>query len=278
MIEIEREVDRAASLEAIAREVRACTSCRLHQTRTLAVPGEGSPDTEVVFVGEGPGYNEDRQGRPFVGRAGALLDKFLGSLDWRREDVFITNIVKCRPPDNRDPEPDEIAACAPYLRRQLEVLDPALVVTLGRHSLGRFMPGERISQAHGTIRPVDPATGAPAALAFALYHPAAALRASEIERTSYEDVARIPAALLEARARRAGTASAAVPPTPEPIAPEPSAPEPEIAPEPIAPDPALPPEPVLEAGAPGLALESFNESPFETATDPAAPEDQLTLF
>ena len=152
--------ERQAALEVIAGEVRACTRCRLHETRTQAVPGEGDPSTEVVFVGEGPGFNEDRQGRPFVGRAGDLLVRLLGSIGWRREDVFITNVVKCRPPDNRDPEPDEIAACEPYLRRQLEVLDPAVVVTLGRHSMGRFMPGARISQAHGTMRPADPATGA----------------------------------------------------------------------------------------------------------------------
>ncbi len=207
------ELGRTAALEAIASEVRSCTACRLHETRTLAVPGEGSPDTEVVFVGEGPGYNEDRQGRPFVGRAGTLLEKFLATLGWRRGDVFITNIVKCRPPENRDPEPEEIAACVPYLRRQLEILDPALVVTLGRHSLGRFMPGERISQAHGTVRPVDPATGAANALAFALYHPAAALRSSDLERVSYEDVARIPAALIDARLRRQGPLE----PSPEPV-------------------------------------------------------------
>jgi uracil-DNA glycosylase family 4 len=203
--------ERQAALEEIASEVKSCTRCRLHETRTLAVPGEGSPDTEVVFVGEGPGFNEDRLGRPFVGRAGDLLGKFLATLRWKREEVFITNIVKCRPPDNRDPEPDEIAACAPYLRRQLEVLDPALVVTLGRHSLGRFMPGERISQAHGTVRPVDPASGAANALAFALYHPAAALRTPEIERTSYQDVAMLPAALLESRARRESPAGHAPP-------------------------------------------------------------------
>jgi uracil-DNA glycosylase len=195
--------ERLAALEEVAAEVRSCTRCRLHETRTRAVPGEGSPDTEVVFVGEGPGQNEDRQGRPFVGRAGDLLVRFLATLRWRRDEVFITNIVKCRPPDNRDPEPDEIAACAPYLRRQLEILDPALVVTLGRHSLGRFMPGSRISQAHGTVRPIDPATGATSALVFAMYHPAAALRSTEVERTSYDDVASIPAALLESRARRA---------------------------------------------------------------------------
>jgi uracil-DNA glycosylase len=199
--------ERLAALEEVASEVRSCTRCRLHETRTRAVPGEGNPDTEVVFVGEGPGQNEDRQGRPFVGRAGDLLVKFLATLRWRRDEVFITNIVKCRPPDNRDPEPDEVAACAPYLQRQLEILDPALVVTLGRHSLGRFMPGSRISQAHGTIRPVDPATGAANALVFAMYHPAAALRTPDIERTSYDDVASIPAALLESRARRAPDAA-----------------------------------------------------------------------
>jgi uracil-DNA glycosylase len=198
--------ERLAALEEVASDVRSCTRCRLHETRTRAVPGEGNPDTEVVFVGEGPGQNEDRQGRPFVGRAGDLLVKFLATLRWRRDEVFITNIVKCRPPDNRDPEPDEIAACAPYLQRQLEILDPALIVTLGRHSLGRFMPGSRISQAHGTVRPVDPATGASSALVFAMYHPAAALRTPDIERTSYDDVASIPAALLESRARRAATA------------------------------------------------------------------------
>ncbi|HEU4918226.1 MAG TPA: uracil-DNA glycosylase [Candidatus Limnocylindrales bacterium] len=194
--------ERRAALEGVATEVRSCTRCRLHETRTQAVPGEGSPDTEVVFVGEGPGFHEDRQGRPFVGRAGELLTRFLATLGWRRDEVFITNVVKCRPPENRDPEPDEVAACAPYLRRQLEILDPALVVTLGRHSLGRFMPGERISQAHGTVRPVDPETGARRALAFALYHPAAALRSTEVERQSYEDVASIPTALLDARHRR----------------------------------------------------------------------------
>ena len=203
------DAERRAALEAIAAEVRDCTRCRLHVGRTRSVPGEGNPSTEVVFVGEGPGFNEDRQGRPFVGRAGDLLVKLLGSIGWRREDVFITNIVKCRPPDNRDPEPDEIAACAPYLVRQLEILDPAMVVTLGRHSMGRFMPGARISQAHGTVRPADPATGARDAMVFAMYHPAAALRTPAIERDSYADAATIPAVLLDARARRADHASTA---------------------------------------------------------------------
>ena len=194
--------ERRQALEAIAAEVQSCTDCRLHQGRMRAVPGEGDPETEVVFVGEGPGFNEDRLGRPFVGRAGDLLVKLLATIGWRREEVFITNVVKCRPPDNRDPQPDEIAACSKYLRRQLEVLDPAVVVTLGRHSMARFMPGARISGAHGTVRPVDPATGAGSALVFAMYHPAAALRTPEIERQSYVDIGGVPAALLDSRRRR----------------------------------------------------------------------------
>jgi uracil-DNA glycosylase len=194
---------RRAALEAIAAEVRVCTRCRLAQGRTRAVPGEGHADTEVVFVGEGPGQTEDAQGRPFVGRAGELLVKLLASIGWRRQEVFITNIVKCRPPGNRDPEPDEIAACAPYLQRQLEILDPAVVVTLGRFSMAHFRPGERITQIHGTHAPAPGATGARDALAHALFHPAAALRSTDVERQSYDDIAGLPRVLTEARARRA---------------------------------------------------------------------------
>jgi uracil-DNA glycosylase len=200
---------RRAALEAIAAEVRACSRCKLAQTRTKAVPGEGHPDTEVLFVGEGPGQNEDAQGRPFVGRAGELLVRLLASIGWRRQEVFITNIVKCRPPGNRDPEPDEIAACAPYLQRQLEVLDPAVVVTLGRFSMAHFRPGERITAIHGTHAPAPAATGARDALAYALFHPAAALRSTEVERQSYDDIAGLPRVLTEARARRGGAAAPA---------------------------------------------------------------------
>lgn len=202
--------ERRAALEGIAAEVRTCQRCRLAGGRTNAVPGEGHPDTEVLFVGEGPGQTEDRQGRPFVGRAGQFLVRLLASLGWRREEVFITNVVKCRPPDNRDPLPDEIEACEPYLRRQLEVLQPALIVTLGRFSMARFRPGARISQVHGTHVPADPATVADGALVYSLYHPAAALRSLEVERQSLDDAAGIPAALLAARARR----QAAPPPAP----------------------------------------------------------------
>jgi len=201
--------ERRSALEAIAKEVAVCTRCRLAQARTRAVPGEGNPETEVMFVGEGPGFNEDRQGRPFVGQAGHLLEKLLLTLGWTRDQVFIANVVKCRPPENRDPEPDEIAACAPFLTRQLEALDPAVVVTLGRYSMARFNPGAKISQVHGTYRPGTPESGAPDSLVYFLYHPAAATRDPAIEAASYRDIAGVPAALLEARARRANRDTAA---------------------------------------------------------------------
>ena len=207
--------ERRAALEAIASEVRGCTRCRLAETRTRAVPGEG------------PGQTEDQQGRPFVGRAGDLLVKLISTLGWRRQEVFITNIVKCRPPGNRDPQPDEIAACAPYLQRQLEVLDPAVVVTLGRFSMGHFRPGERITQIHGTHAPAPETTGARDALAYALFHPAAALRSTDVERQSYDDVAALPRVLSLARDRRAATRTPKeIPITTPPAAITTDAPEP----------------------------------------------------
>lgn len=195
--------ERKRALDQIAAEVSVCRLCPLHVDRTNAVPGEGHPDTEVVFVGEGPGFNEDQQGRPFVGAAGGLLNELLKAIGWKREEVFITNVVKCRPPQNRDPEPSEIAACAPYLRRQLEVIDPGVVVTLGRHSLQTFMPGARIGGVHGTVHPVDPQTGAANAQTYAMYHPAAALRASSLKQTMLEDMSGLPQVLIDARAKRA---------------------------------------------------------------------------
>jgi uracil-DNA glycosylase family 4 len=196
--------ERKRALDQIAAEVSVCRLCQLHAGRTNAVPGEGHGETEVVFVGEGPGFNEDQQGRPFVGAAGGLLNELLKAIGWKREEVFITNVVKCRPPQNRDPEPWEIAACAPYLRRQLEVLDPAVVVTLGRHSLQTFLPGARIGGVHGTVHPVDPQTGAANAQSYAMYHPAAALRASSLKQTMLEDMSGLPQVLIDARTNRAG--------------------------------------------------------------------------
>ncbi|MEA2610941.1 MAG: uracil-DNA glycosylase [Chloroflexota bacterium] len=218
------DVERRTALEEIAAEVRVCTNCRLHQTRTKAVPGEGDSDTEVVFVGEGPGEHEDRQGRPFIGRSGELLTELIGSIGWRRDEVFITNVVKCRPPGNRDPQPDEIAACSGYLRRQLEVLDPAIVVTAGKYSLASFRPGERISASHGTSKPVDPVTGARNALAFAMYHPAFALYQASNKQTLVDDIRLLPGALIASRQRREAAVepAPAAPPTTSAAAPEPA--------------------------------------------------------
>jgi DNA polymerase len=259
------EAERRAALDAIAQEVAVCTRCRLHQTRTRAVPGEGHPETEVVLVGEGPGFNEDRQGRPFVGQAGAKLDALLTSVGWRRDEVFITNVVKCRPPENRDPEPDEIAACAPFLTRQLEVLDPALVVTLGRFSMARFSPGARIGQVHGTYRQADPASGAPEALAYAMYHPAAALHQGSLNEALFRDMLGVPAALVAARETRATAAArpdAASPRVAEAVDGTEAAPLEQIAAEPAT------------AVAPAVA-EPATELASDAETRPAA---QLPLF
>jgi uracil-DNA glycosylase len=272
--------ERRAALEQIADEVRACTACRLSEGRTRAVPGEGDPDTEVVFVGEGPGFNEDREGRPFVGRAGGLLVRLLGAIGWQRDDVFITNVVKCRPPDNRDPQPDEIAACSGYLRRQLAVLDPAVVVTLGRYSMGTFMPGARIGAVHGTTQPADPETGARDALVFAMYHPAAALRTAAIERESFEDIARVPAVLVRARDRRAANAAG----TPGSAGTPNAAGTPGTAGVPVMaePDgPALPvtPRPASQSTIPGPDAVPTTDPLPVPAADPAADDAaQLTLF
>jgi uracil-DNA glycosylase family 4 len=276
------DAERRSALEAIAAEARVCTRCRLHETRTQAVPGEGSPSTEVVLVGEGPGEQEDRQGRPFVGASGQLLAELIGSLGWERDDVFITNVVKCRPPGNRDPQPDEIGACAPYLRRQLEVLDPAVVVTVGKHSLGTFRPGERIGRAHGTTTPADPATGARDALVFAMYHPAYALYQRSNRQTLFDDMAGLPAALIAARRRRAVSAAtlseaptaAATPTRATPASVEPHGFGQTPTPPPGDADVALPATPGSSV-APATAVPAASR-PSVLSSEPDT--DQLTLF
>jgi uracil-DNA glycosylase family 4 len=180
-------------LGEIAAEVRACTRCPLHRGRTQAVPGEGNPLSDVLLVGEGPGAREDATGRPFVGPAGQLLGELLRSVGWEREDVFIANVVKCRPPGNRDPEPEEVAACSTYLERQERALDPAVIVTLGRHSLRRYLPGARISEAHGRLRRSG------GRFIFPMYHPAAALHQASLRETLFADIRGLPEALLHAR-------------------------------------------------------------------------------
>jgi DNA polymerase len=182
-----------AALTEISTEVRSCTRCALHRGRTQAVPGEGNPLSDVLLVGEGPGAREDATGRPFVGPAGQLLNELLQSIGWAREDVFIANVVKCRPPGNRDPEPDEIAACGRFLERQERALDPAVIVTLGRHSLRRYLPDARISAVHGTLRRSG------GRFVFPMYHPAAALHQASLRETLFADVRGLPAALLAAR-------------------------------------------------------------------------------
>ena len=185
----------AHALAQLAEEIRVCTRCPLAARRTLTVPGEGNVLSDVMLVGEGPGAREDVTGRPFVGPAGQLLTELLRSIGWERDDVFITNVVKCRPPGNRDPEPIEIETCtATYLARQEEALDPAVVVTLGRHSLGRYLPGARIGAVHGRLR--RSATGQHV---FPMYHPAAALHQASLRDTLFDDVRGLPAALLAAR-------------------------------------------------------------------------------
>ena len=178
----------------IADEVRGCTRCALSRRRTLAVPGEGNVRSDVLLVGEGPGAREDATGRPFVGPAGQLLTELLRGIGWEREDVFITNVVKCRPPGNRDPEPEEAAACAGYLERQERALDPAVVVTLGRHSLQRYLPGARIGAVHGQLR-----RSFSGQHVFPMYHPAAALHQASLRETLFRDMRGLPAALLAAR-------------------------------------------------------------------------------
>ena len=180
------------NLDDVARAVRSCTDCPLHRGRTNAVPGEGSPEAELMFIGEGPGFHEDRQGRPFVGPAGQLLEGLLASIGANREQVFIANMVKCRPPDNRDPLPAEISACSKYLDRQIELVNPRIIVTLGRFSLGRFFPGESITRARGRLRQKD------GRLIFPVMHPAAALRRPELRATMVQDFRAIGQALVQA--------------------------------------------------------------------------------
>ncbi len=181
-------------LDAVAAEVRVCTKCDLCLGTKNGVPGEGSANAEVMFIGEGPGFHEDRQGRPFVGPAGQFLNELLASVGLDRSTVFITNVVKHRPPENRDPLPEEIAACGEYLTRQIAALDPKVIVTLGRFSMARFFPSAKISAIHGQAKKIE------GRIVVAMYHPAAALHQSSLRQTVEEDFRRaIPAALAEAR-------------------------------------------------------------------------------
>jgi DNA polymerase len=198
--------EKEAVLDEIAAEIRVCTRCELHRTRTNSVPGEGPADARIMFIGEAPGWNEDQQGRPFVGAAGKFLEELLGAAGLKRSDVFITNVVKSRPPGNRDPLPDEIVACAPFLQRQIDTIDPDVIVTLGRFSMAKWFPGERISRIHGQPKRDGKRLIVP------MYHPAAALHQQALKTTILEDFAKLPRILAEAEAAREAEAKADEPP------------------------------------------------------------------
>ncbi len=185
------EITASEQLAEIIAEVASCHKCPLAQTRNKTVPGEGSATAEVMFVGEGPGRDEDETGRPFVGRAGKFLDELIASLPMRREDVYIANIVKCRPPNNRDPERAEVDQCSDYLRRQIEIIDPLVIVPLGRHALGWFMPELRITQSNGkTFRNNN-------RVLMPLLHPSSGLRNPEHKRMLQEGIHNLRDAILE---------------------------------------------------------------------------------
>src|SRR5215216_4330276 len=185
-----------SELSDLAQLIQRCPDCRLCETRTQAVPGEGPEDARIMFIGEAPGFNEDKQGRPFVGAAGKFLDQLLGAAGLRRDQVWIGNVLKCRPPNNRDPMPDEIEACRKWLDRQIELIQPEVIVTLGRFSMGRFIPGASISRIHGDPRVLDGVTVVPT------FTPAAARHQERYRRLIVEDPKQLPEILLVAQERK----------------------------------------------------------------------------
>ena len=182
------------TLGQIAKEVAVCTNCALHHSRKKAVPGEGPAHAEIMFIGEGPGFHENEQGRPFVGAAGQFLDQLLAQAGVTRADVWIGNVVKCRPPENRDPLPEELSACNVYLERQIEAINPSIIVTLGRYSMNKFFPGAKISSVHGQMRKVGDR------YVIAMFHPAAALHQASLKPAILADFAKLPELLKQARA------------------------------------------------------------------------------
>jgi DNA polymerase len=180
-----------SALTELYEEIANCERCILSQARTNAVPGEGPEDAEIVFIGEGPGFHEDQQGRPFVGQAGRLLEELLEGIGLSREDVYICNVIKCRAPRNRDPQPEEIEACKPHLDRQIELIGPRMIVTLGRFSMERYFPGAKISHIHGQPRKMG------GIIYYPMYHPAAALHQRKWLQVIEEDMAKIPQVLAE---------------------------------------------------------------------------------
>lgn len=180
-------------LAQVAAEVAVCTRCTLHHSRKKAVPGEGPSNSTIMFIGEGPGFHENEQGRPFVGAAGNFLVELLQSIGMKREQVFIGNVVKCRPPNNRDPLPEELAACSEYLERQVQAINPAVIVTLGRYSMARFLPTAKISEVHGQSFVVK------GRLIVPMYHPAAALHQPSLKAVVEQDFSHLPGLIAKAK-------------------------------------------------------------------------------
>ena len=180
-------------MNELAAEISVCRNCMLHLTRDKAVPGEGNVRTKILFIGEGPGANENASGRPFVGQAGNFLNQLLAIAQVKRQEVFITNVVKCRPPSNRDPLPEELSACAKYLNRQIELINPPVIVTLGRFSMARYFPLQRISAIHGQGQWVNDRLIVP------MFHPAAALHQPSLRAAIEHDFSLLPAYIEQAR-------------------------------------------------------------------------------
>lgn len=193
----------ATALDTLAKEICRCDRCGLYKARTRSVPGEGNPHAEIMFIGEAPGFTEDQTGKPFCGAAGQFLTQLITSIGLKRDDVYITNIVKSRPPGNRDPLPEEILACKPWLDAQLEIIKPKVIVTLGRYSMARFFPGQTISRIHGQSEKCGNY------ICFAMYHPAAALHQGNLRAVIEADIQKLPKILEDMKKREQ--------PTPAPI-------------------------------------------------------------
>ncbi len=181
-----------SALRELYEQIALCQQCEIAKYRTKVVPGEGAEDADILFIGEAPGWHEDQQGRPFVGPAGLYLDELLTSINLKREQVYIANVIKCRPQGNRDPLPTEIRNCRRWLERQIELICPKMIVTLGRYSMAMFFPGKSISKIHGTAQKRDDV------IYYAMYHPAAALHQQSLRRAIEEDMLKIPALLAQA--------------------------------------------------------------------------------
>ena len=182
-----------SALTDLYKEIALCHKCEIARYRTKVVPGEGAENADIMFIGEAPGFNEDQQGRPFVGAAGQFLEELLASINLTRQKVYIANVIKCRPPNNRDPLPIEISNCQPWLDKQIQILSPKIIVTLGRYSMARYFPGKSISKIHGTSQVVNALT------CFAMYHPAAALHHGSLRSDIIKDIQKLPGLLAKVK-------------------------------------------------------------------------------